>query len=128
VRAGGGASRVGRIFSDFLHLSRFHLLQIDKSTNKSLPSGHLPQSHKQIIASTNPNPNQTKPKSNASISLKPTNRQTHKQPQTQTHQKRRENERESGRERKRERKKKKTFKPFLLSIISSDQIVEDQWL
>jgi hypothetical protein len=99
VRAGWtgwSVDRVKRIFSNFLPS-----LTLPSS---SLPSSHLPQTHK--------------PNSNASISLKPTNRQTHnhKQPQTQTNQKRRENERESGRERAKERerknKKKIPFKPL----------------
>jgi hypothetical protein len=96
VCAGGlvGAVWVERIFFDFLHLSRFHLLQIDKPPNKSLPSGHLPQTHK--------------PNSNASISLK-----THKltNPQTATNpnqsKKKRERKREWKREREREREKQK---------------------
>ena len=77
-----------------------------KPTNKSLP----------LQTQTKPNPSLTSPS--------PSNPQTATNPNPL--EKKRERKRESERERK--KKKKKPFKPFLLSIISSNQIVEGQWL
>jgi hypothetical protein len=98
VRA-GWSGRVEHIFYDFLHLTlpspsnrqthkqitAFHLLAISlKPTNKSLP----PQT-------------QTKPKSNASISLKPTN--SHKPKPIRKEERTKERVEERAKERERER-------------------------
>ena len=78
-----------------------YLLAISlKPTNKSLP----------LQTQTKPNPSLMSPS--------PSN------PQTATNPNPSEKKKERKRESKREREKKKPFKPFLLSIISNDQIVE----
>jgi hypothetical protein len=127
--------RVGRVRLNassliFLLLSRFHLLQIDKSINKSLLLAiSLKPTNKSLPPQTQTKPNQSlRPPSPSNPQIdKPTN--SHKPKPIRKEERMKERVEESEREREREREReKKNIQTFPLSIISSDEIVEDQWL
>jgi hypothetical protein len=104
------SGRVEHIFYDFLHLSHFHLLQIDKPTNKSLPSTFWP-------SPSNPQTNHClhKPKPNPSLTPpSPSNPQTatNPNPSEKKRVRKREWKREQKREREREREREKIIQSF----------------